>query len=1064
MFEFPILATSQTEDGADPLWDGKATKRTDIRAWQQLDEITIPLGATAKDLVLDIPPGIALGLHSVVVQAMVWVDDDSEHRGNFKWTAKDIEPTSVEFQGRDGLGVVTTGSQINLLNRDGTVLKELKYATEAAKVPGLPDFVGGYKTDQVAFSADNRLLFVAGSSGGIAIVDTATLRIVSYWQVPGSNDNISSLAVSGKYLYVAEGGRYSGATGAHRLMRVNIDETSSAFLTAQQITLPASVKAPLGFFDLALVQGSNDYLAVTASNSNIPVTLGGPQQGDVFVLNLSSLVENGAALTVPDSAIRVLSFEGRAGRGPQFISPAGIVSQNGKPSSVRFLLSDALDYNAGLATVSVALNDDGSFAAAASVRSVALAGSVPGQTTTQRLTNRYQLNIQRAQGALLYTNPTSKTEYALVADYHMIFNNPDFANGSMVGKQAGGKLGVIRDPFGAKPEYLGATTPIISGSIKDLSLSPDGSTLWASLVFWSDVGYTPPPSGMLSWNVQALIAAAEANSLAKQNTVRPIPFDREVTAATPQKFDYGFVFDMLATSTPVAVQSSGDIRYGDIGRIDLLKLIRSQLNLAAGAEISGLNEDRIEIDKASADYATILTFTDKGETHILSSAKDDDLAAVGAASKASYGDGEFSKTGIFYLRPDLSATYMQMLREGKALPSKEIVIRVSGLTINGKEGQTVLLKIRLNDYAAPAQGAGVFFGDRPLGNPGYSEFQLKGSVGTNGANDKLDIYRIEQRVRYLGYGNSAIPGAGEITIDGKLEGKAEEVALRQFEEIVAGNDEYSSKSKTPRLNPKTNAPVKDQRGNVIYEELPPFDFDTSALAWLNAYNAPHWMTVAAAQDAKLRDTWSTPGNKAVWASSWVYDVLLADAQAAKAQNRKLIFAGAGSLGVQVNVGVNTKYIDQSYQASLYNEEYLLGLSSVDSYDLKDITSSIATGATSAQKLKYLLENREILAQRANGKWDYQTAQDLAALLEYQNKVAPQANNKEDQLLKDVLTVLSGIWADGKDGNGSYDEQWSDFMNYGRTKDEAQRIQTILFGSGKSDGSLINQKAIWLGSD
>ena len=35
----------------------------------------------------------------------------------------------------------------------------------ASQVPGLPAFIGGYKTDQLAFSEDNHLLFVAGSNG-----------------------------------------------------------------------------------------------------------------------------------------------------------------------------------------------------------------------------------------------------------------------------------------------------------------------------------------------------------------------------------------------------------------------------------------------------------------------------------------------------------------------------------------------------------------------------------------------------------------------------------------------------------------------------------------------------------------------------------------------------------------------------------------------------------------------------------------------------------------------------------------------------------------------------------
>ena len=42
----------------------------------------------------------------------------------------------------------------------------------------------------------------------------------------------------------------------------------------------------------------------------------------------------------------------------------------------------------------------------------------------------------------------------------------------------------------------------------------------------------------------------------------------------------------------------------------------------------------------------------------------------------------------------------------------------------------------------------VFFGDRPLNNPGYHEFQLGGSVGGDPASDNrlLDVARVEQRL------------------------------------------------------------------------------------------------------------------------------------------------------------------------------------------------------------------------------------------------------------------------------------------------------------------------------
>jgi len=187
------------------------------------------------------------------------------------------------------------------------------------------------------------------------------------------------------------------------------------------------------------------------------------------------------------------------------------------------------------------VDGDGHFTGSPAINSLDLAGQVAGQNTSARLNNQYQLNLQRAQGTVFHTvtDPVTgaKTEYALVADYHL-----GFLENSRFSAQSGGKLGIIKDPFGTA-EYLGSTTPIVSASLKDLSISPDGQTLWGSLVYWENL-----PSGVLSWNLPQLITAAEANSLSHQATTRTLPFDRTGTVGNtmqtvvPAKSDYGYVF------------------------------------------------------------------------------------------------------------------------------------------------------------------------------------------------------------------------------------------------------------------------------------------------------------------------------------------------------------------------------------------------------------------------------------------------------------------------------------------------------------------------------------------
>ena len=61
-----------------------------------------------------------------------------------------------------------------------------------------------------------------------------------------------------------------------------------------------------------------------------------------------------------------------------------------------------------------------------------------------------------------------------------------------------------------------------------------------------------------------------------------------------------------------------------------------------------------------------------------------------------------------------------------------------------------------------ASVAGRFIGDRDFKKPGYSEFKLTGTVGNAQKNDKLDVLKVEQRMRYLGfpaYGMESIFGS-----------------------------------------------------------------------------------------------------------------------------------------------------------------------------------------------------------------------------------------------------------------------------------------------------------------
>jgi hypothetical protein len=579
------------------------TKRDGMRLWQQLiDLAAVAPGASSMTVEVEIPAQLALGLHRLTVQRLLQTVDPSIP-GASRWLANG-EPGSVTLEGQTDFSVVTLADKIEIF-RDGEIVNEIPYLDASGKaIVG-----GGSKTDQIAFSLDNRLLFVAGAHGNIHVIDTATMTAATSFSV--GTANVSSLAVSGQWLYVAEGGPYE-PTGSYRLLRVNIDETAADFLAIQQIELPATVSgqnAPYGYIDMAITHGAHSYLAVTASQQSVGVAMAGsqPDSGNVFILDLDQLLASKGRLTATSAgAFLQVDFPTREGKGPQYISSAGI-----KDNTLRLLLSDAFDLNAGLATVTVQLSDLGRLQGTPVFKQIAMSGALPGMS---RLDGDYQLNIQRAQSpAVIVTR--NGAEYALVADYFFDFVDPldalDDPQNAL--RQMGGKIGIVRNPFSASPEYLGATSPIIDANFSRLQLVDAGKTLWADIRYWPTIGEPPPPSGLLVWDLDSLIAAAERNSLARQATPRPLPIDRErvdgVTTqiVTPSKLDLadspqltsGWVYGMATSqllkpdtvefSAPVdggqflktTIEPDKDgkvpaINYGDIARIDLFKLIRDQ--------------------------------------------------------------------------------------------------------------------------------------------------------------------------------------------------------------------------------------------------------------------------------------------------------------------------------------------------------------------------------------------------------------------------------------------------------------------------------------------------------
>src|SRR5262249_16265460 len=195
------------------------------------------------------------------------------------------------------------------------------------------------------------------------------------------------------------------------------------------------------------------------------------------------------------------------------------------------VLTDALDHNNGFVSISFNVNkESGNLEGKASLKSVKL---TPAQDASDFswLQAKFQENIQRAHG-IVFTE-FQGAEYAIVADYNMFFNDPHFLNDtSLTPKQIGGKIGIIKDPFGRDggPEFIGATTPIVGGSVDKLDLSPDGKTLMAN-VFTEEGIFSTMSMSLLVWDVKSLIQAALTNKETKGLT-NPIDLNNPGARAT----------------------------------------------------------------------------------------------------------------------------------------------------------------------------------------------------------------------------------------------------------------------------------------------------------------------------------------------------------------------------------------------------------------------------------------------------------------------------------------------------------------------------------------------------
>jgi len=543
-----------------------------------------------------------------------------------------------------------------------------------------------------------------------------------------------------------------------------------------------------------------------------------------------------------------------------------------------------------------------------------LTGQLPGQKPDRRLNIRYQLN---AQSAVLIKK--DGIEYAIVSDDNYAHLDPywramyDSSNyfytpmvtGTVKKVAVGGKLGIVKDPFGAA-EYLGATLPYDGYGIVNLSLSEDGKVLLGQFKggysgnLFSPYAGMPLPNTNAAWNVDNLLDAALAqpaeDRLSKHINLPP---DTLLSLPTHPGQPVGTYFDDALPALSV------EGRMGDIIEVDLKRLVAQSLGMQDLLTTNGLKD--FELDAADVfAYADDYTAADGIDAITpftlvtVAGEQNHDLYSRNGAQTA-----DFATTGRMYLAPKLTtqdivlpngeriSSDIKKLRNGERISvDKQATLNFS-FKMKDANGDWITKHTSVTVTAKDIPQLNTFFGDRPLDNPGYSESKLMNGVAANSTNDVLDVYRVEQRLAYLGFpamytGNPRPTVDNNViqnfTVDGWFGGE-ESAALKLFEKVVR----YESSGDNTKFNNNANG----ADGMIESSQTDPKRALT--LQWLNAYNAPHWMQFFAAtpngtypysdsnanltgwvnkQLGNLPNT-TSPTNIELYGTSWMYDLMAA---------------------------------------------------------------------------------------------------------------------------------------------------------------------------------------------
>jgi len=991
-------------------------------------------------------------------------------------------------------------AQVNLVNKIGS----------GQAIDFNNAYLTGNKVQPIAFSTDLSRAYVAGN-GVIYEIDLLTFQLIDSIPIQGGK-NIVSLASVGSLLIVGEGQSYGNGAGNNQLYAMDTNPGSSTYKTFKSIQGTGIVEqSKLGVAGMT-VGSDGQTLIVAVPKAPNTVYLQNQDPGDILILDFKTFNFKTGVIAPPIQAR--LPNDSLSGKTPQVITATH--DEN------RYLVANVSDYNRGLSTLTLTRDADGNITGA---KLEAISLSQPDSKISID-----RLDIQRAQSAVLVEQ--DGVEYAIVSDdnYHFLdpywkamYEAPTFVftpsgpplavGGSASAKKVavGGKLGIVKDPFGKQgsPEYLGATLPLDGYGIVNLSLSEDGKVLIGQLKgtysgnILSEESLTQKPSQSHAWDVEALIAATLAQTdqdrLRKHISLTDTP-NAEQSIANPGsefKGTIGTAFD------PEHVNVSVTGNMGDVIEVELKKIIAYALLKLPAPGTNLTQEQKDLIASKSEDIKSLMdnmhdfkflpsdgelltgeenvdTLTGNDQNRLKLITEKVGMETVVSSRTADSKSAKFIDEGRLYLVPQFTKEDLIALSKGDSVTQQKHVGFNISYTLSDKKGSTAkiagqtqglgtaVVSVTAKDYASTAN---AFIGDRPLDNPGYSTIKLIKNVGVN-QGDLIDIYKVEQRLKYLGYSavgdnNSATNEYDTIKVDGKFETK-EGKALQLFEKIINYDASSIATSTYGTYNTATSVGKNSE-----------------ALDWLNAYNAPHWIQFFNSIDSGYNtknsklNNWenlqTTADKNKVFGTSWMFDLMVAAGNNKSAGGKPLLFNGADdntlpvkksdifNLGMKLDLGIHEANISADNQKKVDGNDKFLGLMNRDAADnLIPATTSIPD-QTAYNSLKWSPANADYLSGllfNANSTNTDGTHPD--------NSQGP--NNQRDAL-RDFLTLYTATQKDPVTvaNNGSWDEiSFTGAGTVDATHSQAvidankETIRKALFGTGEQDTGLVNKNKLLIG--